>query len=105
MTFHAKPYAMGVLMFGMMLPMLHGPLMTGGDLSVSLILFALAHLAVALVLIAIAVFGARMSPKVRSLLSKIHRPSRQHFDNMLAGAASTFAVVHFLVHSGAVSWT
>ena len=94
-----RPLAMGALMGAMMLWMLHGVLTGESTLSgPALAIFVGMHLALAVVLIGAALFAARLSPQLRALLARLHRPSLHHLLWMLAGATGAMTLTHFTLH-------
>jgi hypothetical protein len=98
MTLARKPLLMGVLMGPMMLWMLHGQL-TQNTVSIwAGVVFIAAHVLILLVLGAGAIFAARLSPRLRGWLARLHRPSVSHFSAMLLGMLASGAVVHLSLH-------
>ena len=96
-----KPVVMGCGMGLMMLWMAHGALAgDGGWGAGALLVFVVAHVAVAAILVAGAVFAARLSPGMRNRLTRLHRPSRRHLVVMLGSAAGSAALAHLIVHGG-----
>lgn len=96
-----KPIIMGALMGLMMLWMMHGALTGQSDLGLgALVVFVVAHVAIVLVLIGLAMFGARLSPKLRAWTGRLHRPSYAHLIVMLAGAVVAVGAAHLLLHGG-----
>jgi len=96
---HMKPMIMGGLMGLMMMWMLHGALTGDGAIGAgALIAFVAAHAVVAAVAIGMAVFAARLSPRIRQFIDRLHRPSVSHVTAMLTSAAVVALVLHFGVH-------
>ena len=96
----AMPVLMGAGMGLMMLWMLHGVLVDGNWVSGwALAVFIGAHVVVAALALATALFAARLSPGMRARLARLHRPSWRHVGVMLASAAATAGLVH-LIHGG-----
>lgn len=98
----ALPYVMGGLMGPMMLWMMHDSLMSGAALSWGVIGFIAAHVAVFGVVVIVAVFGARLNPRLRMILSRLHRPSGAHLAQMMVAAVLSASLVHFSVHAGGI---
>ncbi|KQI69147.1 hypothetical protein AN189_06115 [Loktanella sp. 3ANDIMAR09] len=99
------PWIMGAFfMEPMMLWMLHGPLTgqasTGGAWAA--ILFVAAHVVVAALLMGGALMAARLSPRARGFLSRLHLPSLRHVGTMLIAAAMSASVIHVTLHGGIV---
>jgi len=46
-----------------------------------------------------AVFATRLSPRARTWVSRLHRPSWRHVGLMLTGAAISAGSVHVAVHA------
>ena len=95
-----KPMIMGALMGVMMLWMLHGALMGDGVRGWALIAFVAAHVVLAAVVIAAGLFAARLSPRARMLIDRLHRPSLRHVGVMLLAAAASAGVIHLILHGG-----
>lgn len=93
-----KPIIMGGLMGVMMLWMLHGALTGGGVTGWALVAFVGAHVALVLVALAATVFAARLSPRVRDLMARVHRPSWRHVGAMSGSAAVVTAAIHVGLH-------
>lgn len=87
-------------MGGMMLWMLQGALTGSGVSGWALVAFVGAHAAIAAVLIGVAIFGARLSPRLRTRIQTIHRPILAHVGMMLAAAAITAGMIHLTLHGG-----
>lgn len=99
MTKYAKPFSMGLLMGAMMLWMIHGQMTGQSTLSGwALVLFIAVHLVLIAALIVAAFFAARLSPKMRGLLARLHRPSLLHVAVMLCGAATLALAAHLIIH-------
>ncbi len=98
------PVLMGPVMGAMMLWMLHGALVGGGVGGVALVVFVLAHVVVVGTVALAAVFAARLSPRLRGWLTRVHRPSLRHVGLMMGSALMTAGVIHVVVHGG-LSWT
>ena len=98
MTHRIMPIAMGGLMGPMMLWMLHGMLTGDGPSGVALVIFVGVHVLVVAVLLAAAVFAARLSPGLRARLGRLHRPSPRHIGLMLGSATLAALIVHFGIH-------
>lgn len=89
-----KPFLIGAVMAAMMLWMGHARLMSGEvDLTAGVVLFALAHVAVIVAVLAVAL----VVPRVRRVL-RGHRPSIGHVAGMLAGMVVTAGSVHAVMH-------
>lgn len=95
-----KPAIMGAAMGAMMLWMLHGLLTGSGVTGLALIVFVGAHFAVALILIGAAVFTARLSPRTKAMIDKLHRPTLRHVGIMLTAALITATAIHLTIHGG-----
>jgi len=93
-----KPVIMGAVMAPMMMWMLHGALTGSGMSAAALVAFVGAHVALALVAVALVLVGSRMSPRLHGMLSRLHRPSAKHFGAMLASAAVVAVAIHFGIH-------
>ena len=94
-----KPFAMGAAMAPMMLWMLHGQLTGSNTMSgPALVIFVGAHLLIVAILVGATFLTARLSPRLRPLLARMHRPSLQHFLRMLGGAALTAGAIHIAFH-------
>ena len=95
----AKPLAMGAIMGLMMLWMVHGALTGGGPVpTAALIGFVAVHLALALLAVGAAIFAARLSPRARAWLARIHRPRPAHLVAMISGLTASAGLVHLAVH-------
>ena len=103
MTKRMTPYAMGALMGAMMLWVVHG-LLTGQSALAgpALLVFVLAHVAVAATLLTGTLFLARLSPRARGWLSRLHRPSGAHVLAMLAGMIGSSVAIHLSIHGGLI---
>jgi len=89
-----KPFLVGAAMAAMMLWMGHDRIMSGSlDLTVGAMWFALAHLAIGLLILAI-IF---LIPSARRRL-RGHRPSLKHVTSMAAGMLATTGVIHLVMH-------
>ncbi|AKS45106.1 hypothetical protein SAMN05444287_0194 [Octadecabacter temperatus] len=98
---HTKPIVMGGLMGLMMMWMLHSALTGDGTLGAgALIAFVAAHVVFAAVVIGGALFAARLSPRARQFMDRLHRPSLRHIGVMMAAALSVAGLVHLVVHGG-----
>ena len=98
---HMKPIVMGGLMGLMMMWMLHGALTGDGALGAgALIAFVAAHVVLVAIAIGVAVFAARLSPRAKARIDRLHRPSLRHVTVMLAAALIVSGVVHLVVHGG-----
>lgn len=99
---HLKmPLLMGPLMGAIMLWMLHGFLTGESTLSgPALAVFIGAHVAVLVVVLGAGLFAARLSPRVRNWMARVHRPSWRHMGAMMGSAVASAAVVHVIVHGG-----
>ncbi len=94
-----KPMIMGLLMGFMMVWMAHGALTGDGAMeATALIAFAAAHVVLIVVVLAGAVFAARLSPRAKGWIDRLHRPSLSHVGLMLVGAVIAFGSVHLVVH-------
>lgn len=90
------PACLGLGMGAMMLFMLHRQIISPEPLDLTaLLVFVGAH-AVAPVILLAAPFVA--SPRLRSWLARVHRPSRQHAALMLGGAALGAVLLHLFLH-------
>jgi hypothetical protein len=100
MMFAYKPLAMGLLMGPMMLWMIHGQLTGSAQSSWAVAAFVGAHLLILAVIVAGAVFAARLSPRTHAFLANLHRPSLAHVGAMLMGLAVSALILHFWLHGG-----
>ena len=98
------PVLMGAVMGAMMLWMLHGALVGDGVGGTALVMFALAHVVVFGLIALAAVFMARLSPRLRGWLARVHRPKLRHLSVMMGSALVTVTVVHVAAH-GVSAWT
>ncbi len=98
MTIQAKPLAMGGLMGLMMLWMLHGQLAENTTSTPALLVFVGAHVVIITLLLGASIFAARLSPRLRHMIDKMHRPSFWHLGWMFAGAAGSAGTIHFAIH-------
>lgn len=95
----SKPLVMGLLMGFMMVWMAHSALTGGGTMgATALIGFAAAHVVLIAVILGAAVFAARLSPRAKGWIDRLHRPSLHHVGHMLIGAAIAFGSVHLAIH-------
>lgn len=98
----AKPVILGAAMGLMGLAMVHGMLtQSGGVAAVAGLLFITAHLAAGLLGLVLAVFAARLSPKVKSWIHRLPRPSLSHVLRMGGGAAFAIGLAHLSLHGAA----
>ena len=89
-----NPFLVGSFMAAVMLWMGHDRIMSGSlDLTVGAIWFALAHLAIGLLILAI-IF---LIPSARRRL-RGHRPNLKHLTSIAAGMLATAGVIHLVVH-------
>lgn len=96
-----KPAIMGAAMGAMMVWMLHGALTGDGAMGAgALIAFIAAHVVIAGILGLAVWAGTRLSPRVRAVLDRLHRPSLRHVGVMLGSAAICAGSIHVLVHGG-----
>ncbi|SMX39031.1 hypothetical protein [Octadecabacter ascidiaceicola] len=96
---HNTPIIMGGLMGLMMMWMLHGALTGEGTIGAgALIAFIAAHVVLAAIAIGMAVFAARLSPRVRQFMDRLHHPSLSHVAAMFSSAAAVALVLHFGIH-------
>ena len=93
-----RPLGMGLLMGPMMLWMIHGQLTGTTQSGWATAAFVGAHLLIIAALITGAVFAARLSPWMHSVLDRLHRPSLSHVTAMLVGLVVSVLVVHFWQH-------
>lgn len=99
-----RPVAMGAVMAPMMLWMLHGQMTTGGGLfDWAVIGFVGAHVGLVLAVIFGAVFAARLSPRAKAVIDRLHRPSLRHIGLMLIGMAVAAGLTHLAVHGGLIT--
>lgn len=91
-----KPLILGSLMAGIMLLMLHDPIMTGQLTgTVATLAFVGAHLLIAGILLGVLLFLPRFRAKVVA-----HRPSPRHAFLMLVGLVGTASLAHLFMHGG-----
>ncbi|MEN8841140.1 MAG: hypothetical protein ABF254_05320 [Octadecabacter sp.] len=96
---HMKSMIMGGLMGLMMMWMLHGALTGEGAIGAgALITFVAAHFVLAAVVLGGALFAARLSPRARVVLERLHRPSLPHVAAMLGSAVLVAVALHFGIH-------
>ena len=100
MTRLAKPAIAGAVMGLMMLWMLHGQL-TGEATAAAPLAFVAAHVVVLVVVLAAGLLGARLSPRARGWMARLHRPGFRHMGAMMGSAFVTAGLVHML-HGGPV---
>jgi hypothetical protein len=98
MTTIHKPFIMGMLMAVMMLWMLHGQLTANALSGAALATFVGVHILMLVVVIGGSLFAARLSPRLRRLIDRLHRPSLQHVGWMLVGALTAAGSVHLTIH-------
>ena len=95
------PVVMGVGMGAMMLWMLHNNLPSGSAPGwAAAAVFVGAHVALAALVGIAAVFTARLSPRVQSMLARLHRPSIRNMAIMLGYAVLTIVAAHLIIHGG-----
>ena len=94
MSTQAKPLAVGAVMGAMLLWMLHGALMEDGVSAYAVAAFIGAHLIVLAVLVTAGLFAARLSPRTRAMLNRLHRPNLSHIGSMLLGMAAMMGAIH-----------
>jgi len=100
---HSKPIFMGAFMGLMMLAMLHQTMTNETDKSfLALALFAGAHIAIISIASIGAVFMARLSPRARGWIARLHRPSLAHVGAMLASATVFAGLAHLFIHGGLI---
>lgn len=95
---YIPPLIMGLLMGPMMLWMLHGVLTGGGVSTVAALVFVGMHVVAVLVALGTAFWAARLSPRMRAWLTRVHRPSARHAAVMLGSAAVAALLTHSIVH-------
>ena len=96
-----KPIVMGGLMGIMMLWMLHGQMTSTSALAGwALVAFIGVHVALIAAAIGAGLFAARLSPKMRAMLARMHRPSFHHIALMLIGMIASAGLVHLYMHGG-----
>ena len=93
-----RPLAMGLLMGPMMLWMIHGQMTGTAQSGWAAAAFIGAHLVIFAVIVSGAVFAARLSPRLQTILARLHRPSLKHFGAMLLGAVTSALAVHLWLH-------
>jgi len=99
MTFAAKPMLMGGVMGLMLLWMLHGQLTGASTLAgPALTLFIAAHVLVIALVACASLFLARLSPRLRNWLNRLHRPNLSHMVSMMVGVFITLGIVHAAIH-------
>lgn len=98
MTAKHTPLVMGLLMGPMLVWMLHGQLTNDTSSGAALVLFVGVHLLLLAVVTALALFATRLSPRLQSLSSRLHRPSLAHLSMMLTGVLLSASALHFAIH-------
>ena len=96
-----KPFILGGLMGLMMIWMVHGQ-MTGTSALAgwALVAFIGMHVALAIVVICAGLFAARLSPRARAALARLHHPSLHHIALMVVGMGASAGAVHLFIHGG-----
>ncbi|MDB4213852.1 hypothetical protein N9741_03170 [Octadecabacter sp.] len=100
MTFphSTKPAIIGAVMGPMMMWMLHGAMTGNGVTGWALAAFLGAHVALIAVVISGAVFAARLSPRAKAFIDRLHHPSLHHVAVMLASALAVSGAVPLVAH-------
>lgn len=99
MTISMKPLLMGAAMGGMMLWMMHQVLTSDSQIAgYALAMFVGVHLLIGALVIGAGLWAARLSPRVRALMSKLHRPSLSHVVTMALGGLGLAAAIHVSFH-------
>ncbi|MEJ6399084.1 hypothetical protein [Yoonia sp. 208BN28-4] len=99
MSMHKLPVLMGAAMGLMMMWMLHASHATGATTGqMALFAFVAGHLVLVAVVIAAGIFAARLSPRMRAWMSRLHRPSLGHIGLMAVGMAAGAVVIHLYQH-------
>ncbi|MEJ6640689.1 MAG: hypothetical protein QNL58_10210 [Octadecabacter sp.] len=100
MTFphSTKPVIMGSVMGPMMMWMLHGAMTGNGVTGWALVAFLGAHVALIAVVMSGVVFAARLSPRAKTFIDRLHRPSLHHVAIMSVSALAISGAVHLVAH-------
>lgn len=101
MSLHLKPTLMGAAMGLMMLWMMHDSLMRQDADVTALLVFTGLHVLVFEAIAVATLFGSRLSPTLKRVVAKLHRPSRKHIASMLVGMGAAITLTHLFVHG----WT
>ncbi len=96
-----KPMILGILMGLLMLGMMHMALTADTKLGgLALAGFIAAHVFVLVALGFATLFAARLSPRMRAMISRIHKPGFAHFSQMAFAAGAAVLLVHLTLHGG-----
>ena len=96
-----KPIVMGGAMGLMMLWMIHGVLTDNTNMgTMALLMFAGAHVAIALIFVIVGMWATRFAPSLRKRIERLHRPSLRHVLTMVSAALVVMAFTHLTLHGG-----
>jgi uncharacterized membrane protein len=82
----------------MMVWMLHGQLTGTTQSAWAVLVFLGIHAVIISIALVGATFAARLSPRLNSLISRLHRPSFTHVGAMAAGLVASALIIHLSLH-------